>query len=136
MPTSRTKPKRPPSIRPGSKHSSFKERRKTAQPTSDAEPSHTATPTAGVREKKRIKTDSLAWKPVNTSNIVGIDEGGGMMMLEELEDVGVEWEEGETGTKVARFVVCPCRSLHWANCKISAGRVMMAIVEQAWGHGD
>ena len=58
------------------------------------------------------------------------------MMLEELEDVGVEWEEGETGTKVARFVVCPCRSLHWANCKISAGRVMMAIAEQAWGHGD
>lgn len=61
------------------------------------------------REKKRLKTDSLAWKPVNTSNIVGIDDGGGMMMLEELEDVGVEWEEAETGTKVAHFVVCPLR---------------------------
>jgi ATP-dependent RNA helicase DDX24/MAK5 len=76
----------------------------------DADLSTSATKSASTdikREKKRLKTDSLAWKPVNTSNIVGIDDGGGMMMLEELEDVGVEWEEGETGTKVAHFVVCP-----------------------------
>lgn len=28
------------------------------------------------------------------------------MMLEELDDVDVEWEEDEEGRKVARFVVC------------------------------
>jgi hypothetical protein len=28
-----------------------------------------------------------------------------MMMLEELDDVDVEWEEDEGGRKVARFVV-------------------------------
>jgi ATP-dependent RNA helicase DDX24/MAK5 len=34
-----------------------------------------------------------------------MDAGGGMMMLEELDGVGIEWEQQDDGRKVARFVV-------------------------------
>lgn len=55
--------------------------------------------------KERLAADSLQWKAVkNTASFAGIDEGGGMMMLEELDDVGVEWTE-EGGAKIAKFVV-------------------------------
>lgn len=55
--------------------------------------------------KTRLTADSLQWKTIkNTASFAGIDEGGGMMMLEELDDVGVEWEE-EGGARIARFVV-------------------------------
>lgn len=55
--------------------------------------------------KKRLRSDQLPWKEVKTSTLPGLDAGGGMMMLEELDGVGVEWEEQEDGRKVARFVV-------------------------------
>lgn len=61
-------------------------------------------PTADKKPKKYVAADSLTWKPVKTSSFSGIDGGGGMMMLEELEDVGIEWEEADGGRKVAKFV--------------------------------
>ena len=85
--------------------------------TSSKDAASTSSTTGEGRERKRLKADSLAWKPVNTSNIVGIDDGGGMMMLEELDDVGVEWEENETGTKVARFVVRLASQHEWRHHK-------------------
>ncbi|CAK9785334.1 DEAD-domain-containing protein, partial [Cutaneotrichosporon oleaginosum] len=57
-----------------------------------------------AQPKKRLRADQLAWRKVNTSSLPGMDAGGGMMMLEELEDVGVEWEEGPDGGRTARFV--------------------------------
>ncbi|ODN77156.1 ATP-dependent RNA helicase MAK5 [Cryptococcus amylolentus CBS 6039] len=51
-----------------------------------------------------IPSKSLSWKPVKTSAFSGMDAGGGMMMLEELEDVGIEWEEAQGGQKVAKFI--------------------------------
>jgi hypothetical protein len=36
----------------------------------------------------------------------GFDDGGGMMMFEELDGVDVHWEEGLNGQKVAKFLVC------------------------------
>lgn len=59
-------------------------------------------------KRERLSAASLPWKSMkNTASFAGIDEGGGMMMLEELDDVGVEWEE-EGGARIARFVVCQC----------------------------
>lgn len=52
-------------------------------------------------------SDNLKWKAVKAAPVGGFDEGGGMMMLEELDDVGVEWEEGMNGQKTARFIVRP-----------------------------
>ena len=52
-------------------------------------------------------SDNLKWKAVKAAPVGGFDEGGGMMMLEELDDVGVEWEEGLNGQKTARFIVRP-----------------------------
>ena len=49
--------------------------------------------------------DQLAWRPVNTSSFAGMDDGGGMMMFEELDGVDVAWDEDLAGRKVARFVV-------------------------------
>ena len=56
-------------------------------------------------KKEYLSADALQWKKVkNTASFAGIDEGGGMMMLEELDDVGIEWQE-ENGNKIAKFVV-------------------------------
>ncbi|KAL1411908.1 ATP-dependent RNA helicase [Vanrija albida] len=54
--------------------------------------------------RRRIKRDDLPWKKVNTSILPGMDDGGGMMMLEELDGVGIEWEEDGRGGRTARFV--------------------------------
>lgn len=56
-------------------------------------------------KKKRLRADQLKWKEVKTSALPAMDAGGGMMMLEELDGVGIEWEQQEDGRKVARFVV-------------------------------
>lgn len=61
-------------------------------------------PTTEKKPKKYVTADTLTWKPVKTSSFSGIDGGGGMMMLEELEDVGIEWEETDGGRKIAKFV--------------------------------
>lgn len=53
----------------------------------------------------RLSTSELKWRTVPTSSISALDDGGGMMMLEELDDVGVEWDDDGRGAKVARFVV-------------------------------
>lgn len=55
--------------------------------------------------RARVHADALKWKSVKTASFGGMDEGGGMMMLEELDGVGIEWEEDQNGSKVARFVV-------------------------------
>lgn len=68
------------------------------RPTEDGE-------AAEPPKKKRIRSDQLKWKEVKTSSLPGMDAGGGMMMLEELDGVGIEWEQQEDGRKVARFVV-------------------------------
>ncbi|OCF44081.1 ATP-dependent RNA helicase MAK5 [Kwoniella heveanensis CBS 569] len=60
--------------------------------------------TSTSKSRTRLAAESLKWKPVHTSSFSGVDGGGGMMMLEELEDVGIEWEEDVGGRKVARFV--------------------------------
>ena len=56
-------------------------------------------------KRTRLTVDTLRWQPVKATGFSGMDEGGGMMMLEELDDVLVEWDEDESGRKVARFVV-------------------------------
>ncbi|WWC86013.1 uncharacterized protein L201_000884 [Kwoniella dendrophila CBS 6074] len=56
------------------------------------------------KPRTRLAPNELKWKAVNTPSFSGIDGGGGMMMLEELDDVDIEWEEGEGGRKTARFV--------------------------------
>ena len=53
----------------------------------------------------RLSGEDLPWQPVKASSFPGMDEGGGMMMLEELDNVDVAWDEDELGRKVARFVV-------------------------------
>lgn len=53
---------------------------------------------------RRLAASQLKWKPVNTSTVSAMDGGGGMLMLEELEGVGVEWVE-EGGGRRATFVV-------------------------------
>ncbi|WVF66002.1 hypothetical protein IAT40_000740 [Kwoniella sp. CBS 6097] len=60
--------------------------------------------TSKPKSRARLAAESLKWKPVHTSSFSGVDGGGGMMMLEELDDVGIEWEEDDGGRKVARFV--------------------------------
>jgi ATP-dependent RNA helicase DDX24/MAK5 len=55
--------------------------------------------------KERLAADALKWRTLNPASFSGFDDGGGMMMLEELDDVAVEWETAEGGMKVARFVV-------------------------------
>ena len=52
-----------------------------------------------------LSAENLQWRPVKAFSFPGMDDGGGMMMLEELDDVGVEWVEDELGRKVAHFVV-------------------------------
>jgi len=52
-----------------------------------------------------IPSDALNWKPVKTAPMGGFDDGGGMMMFEELDGVDVKWEEGANGQKTAKFVV-------------------------------
>ncbi|KAK8861716.1 ATP-dependent RNA helicase MAK5 [Kwoniella newhampshirensis] len=59
---------------------------------------------AAPKPKVRLSANTLKWKPVKTSSFSGIDGGGGMMMLEELEDVGIEWDEDEGGRKTAKFI--------------------------------
>lgn len=56
-------------------------------------------------KSERLTTESLQWRSVKASAFPGMDEGGGMMMLEELDDVDIEWEEDKEGRKVARFIV-------------------------------
>lgn len=83
------------SSRPKSKSKSSRSTTDTISPSE---------PTA-KRQRQRLAADSLRWKALNTGSFAGVDAGGGMMMLEELEGVGVEWEEDDKGRKVARFVV-------------------------------
>lgn len=83
----------------------------------------------GVEKRKRLRADELKWKTVNTSSLPGMDAGGGMMMLEELEGVGVEWEDGPDGGRTARFVVSP---------DVGGGVVLMAVerIEEGQGQGS
>lgn len=52
--------------------------------------------------KKHLALDELAWKVVERPSAAGIDEEGGMLMLEEVDDVEVYYEETENG-KIAKF---------------------------------
>jgi len=49
-----------------------------------------------------LKLDDLAWKEVQRPSAAGIDEAGGMLMLEEVDGVEVYYEETPKG-KVAKF---------------------------------
>lgn len=71
--------------------------------------------------KERIPTSDLKWRTVkNTASFAGIDEGGGMMMLEELDDVGIEWQE-QSGAKIAKFVAS-------ASSCLTEGRLTFRLV--------
>ncbi|ORX35309.1 P-loop containing nucleoside triphosphate hydrolase protein [Kockovaella imperatae] len=54
--------------------------------------------------RERLDAEDLQWKPVQMPSFAGMDGGGGMMMLEELDGVDVTWEEDLAGRKIARFV--------------------------------
>lgn len=54
--------------------------------------------------KKYVMVDMFIWKFVKILSFFGIDGGGGMMMFEEFEDVGIEWEEIDGGRKIVKFV--------------------------------
>lgn len=69
-----------------------------------------STSDAPKAKKDRLTAESLQWRTLKPASFSGFDDGGGMMMLEELDDVGVEWETAEGGMKVARFVVS-CQAL-------------------------
>jgi hypothetical protein len=91
---------------------SSKRRRADAESRSDAEALATTSKAhrpkvdkPSKRSRFDIPSDTLKWKPVKTAPVAGFDEGGGMMMLEELEGVDVQWEEGINGQKVAHFKV-------------------------------
>jgi ATP-dependent RNA helicase DDX24/MAK5 len=62
---------------------------------------------------KNHKLDDLDWKEVQRPSAAGIDEAGGMLILEEVENVEVYYEETLKG-KVAKFrpasLLCFCRS--------------------------
>lgn len=59
-----------------------------------------------AKPRVRVTQDALRWKPVTTKGVLGgLDDTGGMMMLEELDGVDVEWEEGIGGSKTAKFMV-------------------------------
>ena len=66
---------------------------------------HPIKPPATKSNRTKLSADALPWKSVKTASFSGVDGGGGMMMLEELDDVDVEWEEHDDGRKTARFVV-------------------------------
>ncbi len=53
-------------------------------------------------EKHDETIEDLEWKEVTRPSAAGIDEAGGMLMLEEVEDVEVIWEETSHG-RVAKF---------------------------------
>ena len=52
-----------------------------------------------------LPMDGLEWKTVKLGSMAGLDEGGGMMMLEELDGVDVQWQEDEEGRRVASLIV-------------------------------
>lgn len=78
-------------------------RRKTAKASASSSSVGSSAPPAS--KKVRLSADDLRWKSIKATSFAGVDEGGGMMMLEELDDVDVQWEETAAGTKVARFMV-------------------------------
>jgi ATP-dependent RNA helicase DDX24/MAK5 len=81
---------------------------KTPKSQSKAKPKSKGKKTnAEPTERRRLRADQLQWKAVNTSSLPGMDGGGGMMMLEELDGVAVEWTEDAEGRKTARFMVSP-----------------------------
>lgn len=57
------------------------------------------------RQRKNVESiDDLPWKSVSRPTATGFDGDDGILMLEEVEDVEVVYEETETG-KVAKFKV-------------------------------
>ncbi|KAI9632805.1 P-loop containing nucleoside triphosphate hydrolase protein [Dioszegia hungarica] len=89
-----------------------------------------STSDAPKAKKDRLTAESLQWRTLNPASFSGFDDGGGMMMLEELDDVGVEWETAEGGMKVARFVAAEGKK-----GKGKAKAVEPAVVdeEEVWG---
>lgn len=51
---------------------------------------------------ERLTVDGLPWKVVSRPSAAGIDEAGGMLMLEEVEGVEVSYEETPNG-RVVKF---------------------------------
>jgi ATP-dependent RNA helicase DDX24/MAK5 len=84
-------------------------------PSSSSSRSKLPKSSAVKKSRIRLPTNDLKWRKVETAReaFAGMDEGGGMMMLEELDDVDVEWEEDGRGGKVARFVVCYLMVYHY-----------------------
>lgn len=84
------------------------------------------------KTKKRLRADELNWMSVNTSSLPGMDAGGGMMMLEELDGVGVEWEDGPDGGRTARFIVCLLEGRADSRRLERAGRRARANPGRSW----
>jgi ATP-dependent RNA helicase DDX24/MAK5 len=59
-----------------------------------------------ARKRKRVLVDDLSWKEVQRPQEAGLDELEGMLMLEEVDDVEVVYEEIGEG-RIARFNVRP-----------------------------
>lgn len=90
------------------KASSSKRRRSEPEQERDEQPRRSKSEHKKSKSSRFIiPSDSLKWKPVKTGPVAGFDDGGGMMMFEELEGVDVQWEEGLNGQKTAKFLVCP-----------------------------
>ena len=56
------------------------------------------------QRKKELLPDQLGWKEVKRPKEVGLDEFEGMLMLEEVDDVEVIYEETDHG-RIAKFIV-------------------------------
>lgn len=107
-------------------------KRKAKKPSSKAEDAEAAPAPAAPAPRRRIKRDDLPWKKVNTSILPGMDAGGGMMMLEELDGVAIEWEEDGRGGRTARFVVS---WLYWAVLGLATPLTRTGEQQEGQGQG-
>ena len=62
----------------------------------------------------KVRAEELDWKKLSTDSYEGgtfDGDEGGMLLLEEVDGVDVQWEEDEAGRKKAILMVCTCEHI-------------------------
>ncbi len=67
-----------------------------------------------ARKRKKVLISELPWKEVARPKEAGLDEFEGMLMLEEVDDVEITFEETDKG-RIARFNVGASHSPNYNN---------------------
>jgi hypothetical protein len=85
---------------------------KSLTDTSSSSKNHKSS--ASTSKSSKVRAEELDWKKLSTDNYEGgtfdADEGG-MLLLEEVDGVDIQWEEDETGRKKAVLMVsCSVRN--------------------------